>query len=41
MGHLLHSHAVMRVAIELSFGAVSGVGQGSDVLDGRQGEGAV
>jgi len=44
VGTLLRSCAEVRTAIELSFGMVSGVGPGIDVLDGvhvPQGEGAV
>jgi len=44
MGSLLHSCAEVRIAIELSFGVVIGVGPGIDVLDGvhvPQGEGVV
>jgi len=33
-GALLRSCAEMHIAIELSFGVVSGVGPGIDVLDG-------
>ena len=36
MGTLLHSCVEMREPIELSFGVVSGVGPGIDVLDGGQ-----
>jgi len=46
MGPLLHSCVEVCEPIELSFGVVSGVGPGIDVLDGvhvpqAQGEGAV
>ena len=44
MGPLLRSCAEVREPIELSFGVVSGVHPGIDVLDGvhvPQGEGAV
>jgi len=44
MGLLLHSCAEVHAAIELSFGVVSGVGQGIHALDGvhvPQKEGAV
>jgi len=34
MGTLLRSCGEVRTAIELSFGVVSGVGPGIDVLDG-------
>ena len=35
MGTLLHRCVEVRTAIELSFGVVSGVGQGIHVLDGN------
>ena len=44
MGTLLHSSAVVREPIKLSFRVVSGVGQGMGVLDGggdHRREGAV
>jgi len=34
MGPLLHSCAEVRAASELSFGVISGVGPGIDVLNG-------
>jgi len=37
MGPLLRSCAEVRIAIVLSFGVVSGVGPGIDVLDGGPG----